>query len=95
VLKWAQPAAVVGLVPELGAGAVEGQDSQVMHVKSSEVGGDLVVESHGWPRGVRQQQHPWLQVPWMTKRSPQSRLHKQRWQISWSTPAHADPWLVL
>jgi hypothetical protein len=28
VLEWAQPAAVVGLAPQLGAGAVEGQDPQ-------------------------------------------------------------------
>jgi hypothetical protein len=26
VLEWAQPAAVVGLVPQLGAGVVEGQN---------------------------------------------------------------------
>jgi hypothetical protein len=95
VLEWAQLAAVVGLVPQLGAGAVEGQNPQVVHVKGSEVAGDLVVEYHGWPRGVQQQQHHQLQVPWMTKQSPQSWLHKQRWQISWSTPAHAEPWLAL
>jgi hypothetical protein len=52
VLKWAQPAAVVGLVPQLGVGAVEGQDPQVLHVKGSKVAGDLVVECYGWPRGV-------------------------------------------
>jgi hypothetical protein len=38
---------VVGLVPQLGAGAKEGQDPQVVHVKGSEVAGDLVVECHG------------------------------------------------
>jgi hypothetical protein len=47
VLEWAKPAAVEGLVPQLGAGAVEGQDPQVMRVKGSKVAGDLVVESHG------------------------------------------------
>jgi hypothetical protein len=47
VLEWAQPAAVVGLVSQLGAGAVEGQDPQVVHVKGSKVTGDLVVECHG------------------------------------------------
>jgi hypothetical protein len=57
VLEWAQPAAVVGLVPQLCAGAVEGQDPKVERVKGSEVAGDLVVECHGWPRGVQQQQH--------------------------------------
>jgi hypothetical protein len=77
VLKWAEPAAVVGLVPQLGAGAVDGQDPQVVHVKGSEVAGDLMVECHGWPRGVQQQQHYRLQVCWMTKRSPQSQLHEQ------------------
>jgi hypothetical protein len=51
VLEWAQPVAVVGLDPQLGAGAVEGQDPQVVRVKGSEVAGDLVVECHGWPRG--------------------------------------------
>jgi hypothetical protein len=53
VLERAQPAAVVGLVPQLGAGVVEGQDPQVVHVKGSEVAGDLVVECHEWPRGVQ------------------------------------------
>jgi hypothetical protein len=57
VLEWAQPAVVVGLVPQLGAGAVDGQDLQVVGVKGSKVAGDLVVECHGWPRGVQQQQH--------------------------------------
>jgi hypothetical protein len=47
VLEWAQPGAVVGLVPRLGAGVVEGQDLQKVHVKGSEVAGDLVVECHG------------------------------------------------
>jgi hypothetical protein len=87
VLEWAQPAAVVG--------TVEGQDPQIVRLKGSEVDRDLVVECHGWPRGVQQQQHHRLQVPWMTKRFPQSQLPKQRWQISWSTPAHAEPWLAL
>jgi hypothetical protein len=63
VLEWAQPAAVVGLVLQLGAGAVEGQDPQVVHVKGPEVAGDLVVECHGWPKGVQQQLHRRLQVP--------------------------------
>jgi hypothetical protein len=45
LLKWAQPAAVVGLVPQLSANVVEGQDLQEVHVKGSEVAGDLVVES--------------------------------------------------
>jgi hypothetical protein len=53
-LEWAQPSAVVGLVLQLGAGAVEGQDPQVVHVKGC---GDLVVECLGWTRGVQQQQH--------------------------------------
>jgi hypothetical protein len=57
VLEWAQPAVVMGLVPQLGASAVEGQDPQVVYVKGSVVAGDLVVECHGWPRGVQQQQH--------------------------------------
>jgi hypothetical protein len=52
VLEWAQPAAVMGLVPLFGVGAVEGQDPKVVHVKVSEVAGDLVVECHRWPRGV-------------------------------------------
>jgi hypothetical protein len=30
---------------------VESPDPQVVHVKGSEVAGDLVVECHGWPRG--------------------------------------------
>jgi hypothetical protein len=49
VLKWAQPAAVavVGLVPQLGAGVVEGQDLLEVHVKCSEVARDLVVVCHG------------------------------------------------
>jgi hypothetical protein len=47
VLEWAQPAPVVGLVPKLGAGVVEGQDLQEVRVKDSEVAGDLVVECHG------------------------------------------------
>jgi hypothetical protein len=95
MLVWAQSAAVVGLVPQLSASAVEGQDPQVVSVKGCEVTGDLVVECHGWQRGVQQQQHYQLQVPWMTKRSQKSRLHEQSWQISWSTPAHAKPWLAL
>jgi hypothetical protein len=45
VLEWAQPAAVVGLVPQLGAGVVE--DLQKVRVKGSEVAGNLVVECHG------------------------------------------------
>jgi hypothetical protein len=57
VLEWAQPTAVVGLVPQIGAGAVESQDPKVVRVKSSKVAGDLVVECHGWPRGTQQQQH--------------------------------------
>ena len=47
MLEWAQPAAVVGLVPQLGAGVVEGQDLQEVHVKGSEVAGDLEVERRG------------------------------------------------
>jgi hypothetical protein len=47
VLEWAQPAAVVGLVSQLGAGLVEGQDLQEVHVKGSKVTGDLVVECLG------------------------------------------------
>jgi hypothetical protein len=39
--------AVVGLVSQLGAGVVEGQDLQEVRVKGSEVAGDLVVEFHG------------------------------------------------
>jgi hypothetical protein len=46
-MEWAQPAAVLGLVPQLGAGAVEGQDLPEVRVKGSEVAGDLVVECHG------------------------------------------------
>jgi hypothetical protein len=46
VLEWAQPVVVVGLVPKLGVGAVEGQDPQVVCIKGSEVAGDLVVECH-------------------------------------------------
>jgi hypothetical protein len=38
----------VGLVPQFGAGAVEGQDPQVVHVKGSDVAWNLVVECHGW-----------------------------------------------
>jgi hypothetical protein len=41
VLEWHQTVAVVGLVPQLGAGAVEGQDLQEVHVKGSEVAGIL------------------------------------------------------
>ena len=44
------------LVPQLGAGTVEGQDPQVVRVKGSEMAGDLVVECHGWPRGAEQLQ---------------------------------------
>jgi hypothetical protein len=47
VLEWAQPAAVVGLVSQLGAGVVEGQDLQEVFVKGSEVAGDLMVQCHG------------------------------------------------
>jgi hypothetical protein len=47
VLEWAQPTAVVGLVSQLGAGVVEGQDLEEVHVKSSEVAGDLEVERRG------------------------------------------------
>jgi hypothetical protein len=52
VLERVQPATVVGLVPQLGMGTVEGQDPQVVHVKGTEVAGDHVVECHGWTRGV-------------------------------------------
>jgi hypothetical protein len=44
MLEWAKPAAVVGLVPQLDAGVVEGQDLQEVCVKGSEVAVDLVVE---------------------------------------------------
>jgi hypothetical protein len=37
VLEWAQPAAVAGLVQQLGADVVEGQDLQEVSVKGSEV----------------------------------------------------------
>jgi hypothetical protein len=37
----------VGLVPQLGASVVEGQDLQKVHVKGSEAAGDHVVECHG------------------------------------------------
>jgi hypothetical protein len=47
VLGWAQPAAVVGPVLQLGAGAVEVQDLQEVRLKGSEVAGDLKVESRG------------------------------------------------
>jgi hypothetical protein len=47
VLEWAQPAVVEDLVPELGAGVVEGQDLQEVRVKGSEVAGDLEVERRG------------------------------------------------
>jgi hypothetical protein len=47
VLEWAQPAAVVDLVPQLGVGVVEGQDLQEVYLKGSEGAGDLVVECHG------------------------------------------------
>ena len=47
MLEWAQPAGVVGLVPQLGAGVVEGQDLQEVRVKGSEVAGDLEVERRG------------------------------------------------
>jgi hypothetical protein len=47
VLEWAQPVAVVGLVPQLGAGEVAGQDLQEVLAKGSEVVGDFVVECHG------------------------------------------------
>jgi hypothetical protein len=47
VVEWAQPVAVVGLVPQLGLGAVDVQEFQVERVKGSEVAGDLVVEGHG------------------------------------------------
>jgi hypothetical protein len=50
-LIWNGLTLVVGPVPQLGAGVMEGQDPQVVHVKGSEVAGDLVVECHGWPRG--------------------------------------------
>jgi hypothetical protein len=46
VLEWAKFAAVVGLVPQLGADVVEGQDLQEVRVKGSEVAGDLVVVCH-------------------------------------------------
>jgi hypothetical protein len=42
VLEWAQPAVVVGLVPQL-----EGQELQEVCVKGSKVAGDLEVEHHG------------------------------------------------
>jgi hypothetical protein len=38
VLEWTQPATVVGLVPQLGAGALEGQYPQVVRVKGSDSG---------------------------------------------------------
>jgi hypothetical protein len=47
VLEWTQPAAVVGLVPQLGAGAMESQDPQVVCVKGSDVAGDLVMDGQG------------------------------------------------
>jgi hypothetical protein len=47
VLEWAQPTAVVGLVPQLGAGVAEGQDLKEVRVKGSEVAGNLVVVCHG------------------------------------------------
>jgi hypothetical protein len=90
----------VGLVPQLGAGAVEGHDPQVVRIKDSEVAGDLVVECHGWPRGVQQQLHHQLQVPWMTNglcnlgcMSRDGRFSGKT--TSWSTPAHTKPWLAL
>jgi hypothetical protein len=46
-MEWAKPAAVVGLVPQLGEGVVECQNLQKVRVKGSEVAGDLVVECHG------------------------------------------------
>jgi hypothetical protein len=39
--------AVVGLVPQFGAGVVKGQDLQQVRVKGSEVVRDLLVERHG------------------------------------------------
>jgi hypothetical protein len=47
VLEWAQPEAVLGLVPQLVVGVVKGQNFQEVRVKGSEVAGDLVVECHG------------------------------------------------
>jgi hypothetical protein len=44
VSEWAQPAVVVSLVPQSGAGVVEGQDLQELRVKGFEVAGDFVVE---------------------------------------------------
>jgi hypothetical protein len=41
VLEWSQLAVVVGLVPQLGAAVVEGQDLQEVRVKGSEVTMDL------------------------------------------------------
>jgi hypothetical protein len=83
VLEWAQPAAVVGLVPQLGAGVVEGQDPQEVRVKGSEVAGDLEVERRGWPRGVKQQQCCRLQVPWRKrewKRKDRVKTRKREWK---------------
>jgi hypothetical protein len=47
MLEWAQPASVVGRVPQFSPGVVEGQDLEEVHVKGSEVAGNLVVEHHG------------------------------------------------
>jgi hypothetical protein len=47
VLEWAQPAVVVGLFPQLGTGAVEGQDLLEVCVNGFDVAGDLVVKCHG------------------------------------------------
>jgi hypothetical protein len=47
VLEWTQPAAVVGLIPQMDAGVVEGQDLQKVHLKGSKVARDLMVECHG------------------------------------------------
>jgi hypothetical protein len=49
MLEWAQPVAVVGLVPQLGAGVVEGQDLKEVHAKGSEVAGDAVQRFLSFP----------------------------------------------
>jgi hypothetical protein len=90
--KWA---ILCYILLNLGAGAVEGQDLLEVCVNGCDVAGDLVVKCHGFPKGVQQQQHCQLQVPWMTKWSQQSWRHEQRWQIFSSISAHAEPWHAL
>jgi hypothetical protein len=81
LLEWAQPAAVVGLVPQLGADVVEGQDLQKVRVKAWGSCGLVSWRTKGG-------------LTTAAKWSQQFQQLGQRWHIFSSISAHAEPWLA-